>query len=508
MKPGDYRREYAAYRTACERARYDFLSGAATKPDFAPPAERYSDLWTREAIADLTRAHDETPAQFETERIGLATLTHAARLGYAQARAVEVAAELARCEDAVSVEWDGERRELREVAALVADESDTIRRRELVARWLDAARACGDLHAAHLDALNEAARTLDCDNYFALLSGAQRNFNAENLPTAAGALLRQTEDIYNAHLAGWVNRFLPSTAVRELTYAESLFFRRLPSLEKFFPARHLVATYRDTLAGFGIRAGQQMSLRLEEMSQRALGSSAQCCALSPPEDVRVLYIARSGAHLYHDFFHEAGRAQHFAWASRELAARYPELIRPPSATTNEASAFLFRFLLHDATWIGERRGVKPAEARAVARAFALVELFELRRNCAVLSYEDNLARSTDPRSGQLAATYETSLTEATGFRYPAAVRWFSIGEQSINAADEFRARLFAAAWREYLRTRHGHRWWNARKAGDELIDLWNTASRYTLEELASLAGLGALDVDLLADALTGVLREA
>ncbi|MDQ3754684.1 MAG: hypothetical protein M3371_08135 [Acidobacteriota bacterium] len=507
MKSGDYRREYAAYRTACERARYDFLSGAAAKPDFAPLAERYSDLWTRAAVADLVRAHAETPEQFETERTALNTLAQAARLGYAQARAGEVVAELAHCEEAVRVEWDGVQRELREVAALIANESDTARRRELVARWLDEMRVCDDLHAARFEALNEASRTLDCDNYFVLLSGAQRDFDAENLLASTGILLRQTEDIYNAHLSGWATRFLPPTAARELTYAESLFFRQLPHLEIFFPARDLVATYRDTLAGLGIRIEQQTSLQLEEVSPRAVVSSAQCCALSPPEDVRLLYRAQGGAHLCQDFFHEAGRAQQFAWASRELAARHPELVRPPSETTGEANAFLFRFLLCDAAWIGERRGVKPAEARAIARAIALVELYEARRNCAVLTYEDELARSTDPHSEQLAATYETSLTEATGFHHPAAVRWFGVGEQSITAADEFRARLFAAALREYLRTRYGHRWWDSRKAGDELIDLWNTASRYTLEELASLMGVGALDVELLADALSGVLRE-
>lgn len=507
MKPGDYRCEYAAYRTACERVRYDFLSGATAKPNFAPLAERYSDLWTREAVADLTRAHAETPEQFETERAALRTLAQAARLGYAQARAGEEAAELARCEDAVRFEWDGARRELREVAAFIANESDTAQRRELAARWFDGVRSCGDLHAARFEALNEAARTLDCDNYFALLSGAQRDSDAENLLASADALLRQTEDVYNAHLAQWAIRFLLPTAARELTYAESLFFRQLPQLEKFFPARDLVATYRDTLAGLGIRIEQQTSVQLEELSHRAVGSSAQCCALSPPEDVRLLYRARSGAHLYQDFFHETGRAQHFAWASRELAARHPELVRPPVVTTGEAYAFLFRFLLCDATWIGERRGVKTAEARAIARAFALVELYEARRNCAVLTYEDKLARSTDPRSEQLAATYETSLTEATGFRHPAAVRWFGVGEQSITAADEFRARLFAAVLREYLRTRYGHHWWDSRRAGGELIDLWNTGSRYTLEELASLMGVGALDVELLADALSGVLRE-
>ena len=32
-----------------------------------------------------------------------------------------------------------------------------------------------------------------------------------------------------------------------------------------------------------------------------------------------------------------------------------------------------------------------------------------------------------------------------------------------------------------------------------MIDMWNTASRYTVEELARLTDLGNLDFDLLAD---------
>jgi hypothetical protein len=68
-----------------------------------------------------------------------------------------------------------------------------------------------------------------------------------------------------------------------------------------------------------------------------------------------------------------------------------------------------------------------------------------------------------------------------------------------------RARLFAAALGEYFRTRHGHRWWASNKTADELIDMWNTGSRYTVEELASLVGLGELSFDLLADSLNSTL---
>jgi hypothetical protein len=56
---------------------------------------------------------------------------------------------------------------------------------------------------------------------------------------------------------------------------------------------------------------------------------------------------------------------------------------------------------------------------------------------------------------------------------------------------------FEAQMREYLKTQFGVRWWAARKAGETLIDLWNTGQQYTVEELASMIGLGELDFDCL-----------
>jgi hypothetical protein len=64
------------------------------------------------------------------------------------------------------------------------------------------------------------------------------------------------------------------------------------------------------------------------------------------------------------------------------------------------------------------------------------------------------------------------------------------------AAEALRGRLFAASLAGYLRTHHGARWWSRRAARDELVDLWNTASCYGVEEFARLAGAGALDPGL------------
>ena len=69
-----------------------------------------------------------------------------------------------------------------------------------------------------------------------------------------------------------------------------------------------------------------------------------------------------------------------------------------------------------------------------------------------------------------------------------------------------RARLFAEGLREHFRSRHGRRWVASRAAGGELIDVWNTASRSRVEELARLLWGGDLSFDLLADASLAALE--
>jgi hypothetical protein len=66
---------------------------------------------------------------------------------------------------------------------------------------------------------------------------------------------------------------------------------------------------------------------------------------------------------------------------------------------------------------------------------------------------------------------------------------------------ELRALAFSFVLREHLRVRFGRHWWNVPKAADDLIDLWSTASQYSVEELAiSLSG-SELSFDMLAEAV-------
>src|SRR5215212_359767 len=107
MNTTEYRREFADYSQAVELAHYHHRAGLAAELNLEPVYERYADLFTQQAILDLTRAFDETPAGHETERAGLHSLRGAARIGYLETHAREVTDERVRCETASRVIMDG-----------------------------------------------------------------------------------------------------------------------------------------------------------------------------------------------------------------------------------------------------------------------------------------------------------------------------------------------------------------------------------------------------------------
>jgi hypothetical protein len=331
--------------------------------------------------------------------------------------------------------------------------------------------------------------------------------NYEQLARQADAFLEHTEAAYLNALSQGTARDLPDVARRDLQHADYLFLQRVPGLDQFFPAEGVMTTYSTAMRDLGIRVERQQNIDIDDAVRPLKHPRAACFRLNPPDDVRLLVAPIGGAYDYTTLFHEVGHAQHFGWTSRELMAKHPEFIYSPDYATTETYAFLFNHLFHDAKWLREHRpNISAERARSIVRDLALLTLHTIRRFCAKLRYEITLHDSSQVRSEHLASTYAALQTGATGFiRSPAL--YLSDVDDGFYSAAYLRAWVFEAALREYLRTRYGSRWWASRKAGDELIDLWNTSSRYSVEELSQLLGLGELSFDLLAETWINALSE-
>jgi hypothetical protein len=506
MNTSQYRSEFAAYSAALELVHYRHRAGLESELHTKPVYERYGDLFTRRAIEDLEQALAETPNGQETERAALRALTGEARIGYLEAHAREVIEECARCESQARIDWDGEEIPAHNIPKRIGNEANASRRRELMSRWLDAVEACNDLRAARFDSFQESARTLGFASYRALFTEITGT-DYERLAATARAFLERTEAVYMSALARAVARDLPGIERDRLQHADFLFFQRMPRLDRFFPAHELLPTYNAAMKALGIHVERQQNIHIDDEPRPLKNARAACFRVLVPDDVRLLLCPIGGAYDYTTLFHETGHAQHFGWTSRELARRYPEFIYSPDNATTEGYAFLLMHLFQDPAWLVEyRTGTTPAQAREIVRDLALLTAHTVRRACAKLNYEVALYDSRDVRSEHLSALYATVQTEATGFRRDPALYLWDV-DDGFYAAAYLRAWAFEAGLREHLRTRWGRRWWASRKAGDELIDLWNTASRYSVEELAGLIGFGEISFDFLADTLIAAMSE-
>ena len=496
----DYRREFAAYNSALMLAHYNFRAGLVPELQIEAVYDRYGDLFTRAAIEELERATGEMPESRETDSKGLRALCGAARIGYMDAQARAITNERARCEASLKIEWKGESVPVHAASKMIANEVDAARRRELTARWTDALTACDDLRAARLESFHESARSLGFDSYRALY-GNVTGIDYERLKTSTDAFLARTEASYTSALAKAVARDLPGVTIEDLDQADYFYFQRMTRHDALFPVSDLMKVYSQAMAGFGIRVEQQRNILIDAEERPLKNPRAACMAVNPPDDVRLLIAPIGGVYDYTTLFHEAGHAQHFAWTSRELFKRHPEFVYATDYSTTESYAFLFNYLFQDEAWLAEHRSnINDGQAREIVRDLSILKAYTVRRFCAKLSYDIALHDASHVRSEQLANQYAALQTEATLFRRGLALYLWDVDDGFYSAA-YLRAWAFEAGLSEHLRTRHGRRWWASRKAGDELIDLWNTASRYTVEELARLIGFGEVSFDLLADNL-------
>lgn len=455
--------------------------------------ERYSDLWSPDAVAELRRKLDETTAHFQTERAATTALMAFASRAFVRWRAREVSAELERCEVLAAVEWDGVSLPARQARVVIAGESNEQRRRELDARRIDALDVCADLRASRLETEQESAALLGAGSWQEL-AASLAGTNLTQLSGDAQEFLRRSAPAYDALR----RRVRPPAAARP-TYADYLYdARNLPPLARLSIDRALRA-FDNTLAAGGLLAGRQKNVTVRCGDSSAGELNSACYAVDPPEEVVLLAGALPGGLPFAMLLHEAARAQFYCWISREQTSRYPEFTYAVDRTTSDGYGCLFRLLTHDELWLAEHANLPPKEINQAAAAFAFLHAHEVRRAAAAL--ECHLAQNADPDF------CAEALTAATGYVYQPA-QFLIDAESLFEATAKLRAWSFAAGLNEYLRTRHGSRWWATRRAADELIDFWNTGSRYAVEELAALIGFAPRDFEIFTAHLSAVAKGA
>jgi hypothetical protein len=487
----EYRQRFGDFNADLRREEYLFFSGRKEINEAAHVRAEYSDLFTPAAVGELRAAYDATESYRETERAAIKLLIAAAETGRAQARVRDLTEELGNYESHATIRWAEESLGFRASAALLAQEPDAARRRELDARRAEVVKGADDLRVERLEKLHAAAREAGYESYLAMLEEL-RGVDYSRLAAETAPLLARTESAYVSALAPLLARDA-NISIDEATSADLGRLRRLADYDQFFPRERLRQVYAETFAGLGVKAERQPNVELDDEPRPTKRRRAFHSPVRVPDEIKIVIDPVGGVADYQSLLHEAGHAQRFAWTSRHL---HPEFRYGGDYAVGEGFALLFNHLVHDAAWLADLLGF-AASAEFLHKA-GVHELLLVRRHAAKHGYEVEL--HAGKLAGAAGARYAELMTDAVRVRYGETGYLRDAGD-GFEAADCLRAWAFEAQLREHLKTKFGARWWTSRKAGELLIDLWNTGGRYRAEELAKQVGLGELSFDWLASEL-------
>lgn len=493
----EYNRRFREFQMEMTRNAYLQSSGQKEKSEIRFLLSEYSDLFSELAIQELHQEYEAVAEYRENERAPIKSLIAFATKLFVASQIRELTEEIEDFESQARIIWEGEPLNLSQSLSLLANESDPVKRREIHRRRVESLKGSFDLHAEKLEKAQAAAQKISGRNYLQLSSQSD-GIDYEKLALETRGFLAQTEGRYLAALSPYLTREA-GIALSDATSADIFYLQQSSQSAEYFPAWRLNNIYRETFSGLGIRTYNQKNLIVDETPRPKKESTACHFPIDVPDEIRVIFSPGDGAAKYSSFFYEIGQAQRYAWTSHNL---HPVFQYTGDPSLGKGFALLLASLLSDKHWLGEMLGYyKSKEFRY---SLSLLKVIQIRRAIGHLSYEVDL--QSEKISAATAGNFSELMNHAVQVHFD-KIEYFREFSDNFSAAHFLRACAFEAQLCEFLKTKFGSRWWASRKAGDFLIEIWNTGGRYEAGELAKLIDLGELSFDWLAEVSIRSLRE-
>jgi hypothetical protein len=282
-------------------------------------------------------------------------------------------------------------------------------------------------------------------------------------------------------------------SIDEATAADLPYLQRYARFDAFFTREQMLWIYRELFSNLGFSTHDQSNIELDSTARPGKQSQAFSSPIRVPDEIKLSLNLAAGQRNYSEMLRASGQSQSAAWTSRNL---YPEFQTGGDGGVAEAWGMLFENLLLNESWLMGTFGfVESAEFR---RSLAVLRTMKLRQQAAKLIYETEF--HSEKLSSGAGQRYAELMTDAVRVKFDGAECLREVSDD-FRSANYLRAAAFEAQMRDYLKTKFGSRWWASAKAGETLIDLWNTGQRHSVEELAAMIGLGELDFDSLVTTL-------
>ena len=456
--------------------------------------ETATDLFTASTIETLEDLHENSDEQSEIEQKARFNLLNVSRLGFLKRETNEISRELEICRKAVRIKFQDQILPFSDSLKKIAFEETSENRKEIFARLIDSQNSCANLLIEKFSILQKTSQKLGFVNLHNFYEEIAK-IDFANFVRKAKIFLEKTEEIYFRMLSGVA--LGNNLEIKKLHSADIYFLRERLERPQVFSGQTLPRLYERIFENFGFNSRKITNIEIVKASEQ---KRAGIFCPNPPEKINFYVSNQNGAANFTEFLRCFGRANQAAWTSKGLARRFPEFIFPPDACLPFAYGVLFQTLLTGKPFLQQSVGIweeKLIDKIVEENKFRL--LYEVRSEILKFIREIEFFGAAVSDIEEFSQDSAVNLTNNLGFEFSRDQMLFEISE-NFTSQTRLRGFIFAYGLREYFSEKYGFRWWTARKTFEELIDFWNTSSRYKAEEMAQMIGF-EMNFDLLAETL-------
>ncbi len=480
------RERLAACLSALASEHHAAASGRRDKPRFSAIFDRYADLARREPF-DLVSEHLSAATDVDDER-RLRHLREGLAVHGEEFRLHALEQQLAALRASYRVQVEGEPVAYRDLEARLHASTDRGQRRA-IQRAINAALA-GPFRSLHVERAR-SAQAMAREHGSASYSDFWREMSGIDL----AALARQF-DLFSARtsarMVSLVTNALPAAAGIPIGEAEShdaIPLLRGARFDHAFPRGGALALARSIVEGglgLDLMAGGRIHIDVEP--RRGAGPLFFTAAVRVPDHVILYGAPAAGIESWTALFHELGHALHLAHIDPDRPFEDRHL---GDSSVSEGFAALWAGILHEPAFA--RRHLRD-EAEAYLEQAALRELWVMRRYAAKLAYELELWSPPHGMIRDAAARYQARLEAATPLPVDQERCWADLGLR-FQPARYLRGWLLAAELRARLRADFGECWFESRRAGRHLREIWSYGQQWNAEDLARQLGADGLVIE-------------
>jgi len=476
------RQDLENFATEINREWYLNLAGLKEDLKISAIYEKFSHLFRKEniiAVKDLRKT-----ASGEEER-RLRYLQQFLTDDYLSMVVKELTDKAETIQAAEKILVDNEEISFRLAAVRIANEPKRPRRAKLYeARNKTISEKINPVLKERMEKLHGTPKELGYANYLALYKDI-KEIDFKGLEQLLQKFIKETDSLYIDKMSSILKEKI-EVELEEAEKHDISFLFRAKEFDKYFKKEKMVETLRKTLAGMGIVLDKQKNIEIDTEKRSNKSPRAFCSPIKVPADIKLVIMPIGGHDDYAALFHEAGHAEHHAFANPSLAVEYKRL---GDSSVTESFAFLFEYLTQNERWL--RHYVSPGATRDYLDFASLYTLLFVRSYGAKIAYENKLHAS--PTLKGLDAAYKKMMEKVLRFRHP-PIHYLVTVDDALYCAQYLQAWIFEAQLRSKLEEKFGKEWFKNSKTGEFLKELWAYGQKYNVVELAQQMDFSGLDI--------------